>query len=50
MVSSRSNGSADILVTFQPTMVNGWHIGISGEAGELLDAVKKYAVYNKSIR
>ena len=33
------------------TSVDAWHAGtgICGEAGELLDAVKKYAVYQKPI-
>lgn len=40
-----------ILVGLTPTQCHVWHMatGISGEAGELLDAVKKFAVYEKDL-
>lgn len=40
-----------ILQQLTPQMVDAWHAGTgaAGEAGELLDAVKKYAVYNKPV-
>lgn len=42
---------ADIVAMLSPEQANLWHMatGVAGEAGELLDAIKKYAVYNKSI-
>ncbi len=41
----------DILTSATPEKLNMWHsaTGISGEAGELLDAVKKYVIYNKPL-
>ena len=36
-------------LTPQKAHVQHMAIGISGEAGELLDAVKKYTVYNKTV-
>lgn len=40
-----------ILQQLTPQMVDAWHAatGVAGEGGELLDAVKKFAVYNKPI-
>lgn len=40
-----------ILETLTPDKVNLLHmvLGMSGEAGELLDNIKKYVIYNKSI-
>lgn len=41
----------DILNSLTPEKMETLHyaVGISGEAGELLDAVKKYVVYNKDL-
>ena len=49
MVNSLAKPGEDIIVTLTPEMAHNWHMatGVSGEAGELLDAVKKYAIYNK---
>lgn len=40
-----------IIDTLTPERMNLVHmsIGVSGEAGELLDAIKKYVVYNKAL-
>jgi NTP pyrophosphatase (non-canonical NTP hydrolase) len=40
-----------ILSTLTDSKVDAWHnaTGVSGEAGELLDAIKKYVVYNKPL-
>lgn len=40
-----------ILLTLTPAKINMWHMatGISGEAGELLDAIKKHVVYGKDL-
>jgi NTP pyrophosphatase (non-canonical NTP hydrolase) len=40
-----------ILLTVSPQKADLWHAttGVSTEAGELLDAVKKHTVYNKPI-
>jgi NTP pyrophosphatase (non-canonical NTP hydrolase) len=37
--------------TLTDSKVDAWHnaTGVSGEAGELLDAIKKYVVYNKPL-
>jgi len=42
---------SEIYDQMTPYKANIWHIatGISGEAGELLDAVKKYVAYNKPL-
>lgn len=41
----------DILDTISPSQVDGLHmsVGIAGEAGELLDAIKKWVIYNKPL-
>jgi NTP pyrophosphatase (non-canonical NTP hydrolase) len=51
MVAALVKPGADILATMTPDRVNMLHmaVGISGEAGELIDAIKKVAVYNKPI-
>lgn len=51
MVQNLVKKGYDILKTLTPEMAHNWHMatGVSGEAGELLDAVKKYAIYNKPI-
>jgi NTP pyrophosphatase (non-canonical NTP hydrolase) len=51
MVSFLKKPGADIIASLTPEKMDMLHmaVGISGEAGELLDAVKKAAVYNKPI-
>lgn len=41
----------EIIDSLTPEKVDTLHmaVGVSGEAGELLDAVKKYVVYNKTL-
>lgn len=50
-VASRIKDGAELLVSMTSAKMNLMHmaIGISGEAGELLDAVKKHVVYNKPL-
>ena len=51
MVTALVKPGSDILAKLTPEAVNLWHLatGVSGEAGELLDAVKKFAIYNKPL-
>lgn len=51
MVAALVKPGEDILTTLNPGKTNLLHmtIGVSGEAGELLDAVKKHVVYNKDL-
>lgn len=51
MVKSLAKAGDKILETLTPERMHLLHmaIGISGEAGELIDAVKKSAIYNKPI-
>jgi NTP pyrophosphatase (non-canonical NTP hydrolase) len=51
MVKDLAKPGADIVTSLTPEMAHVLHmaIGISGEAGELLDAVKKAAIYCKPI-
>lgn len=41
----------DIIEDMEPRKAHELHmaIGVAGEAGELLDAIKKYVVYNKDL-
>lgn len=41
----------DIIASLTPEKMETLHyaVGISGEAGELLDAVKKFVIYNKEL-
>lgn len=41
----------DIIDSLTPSKANSLHmaVGISGEAGELLDAIKKAVIYNKEL-
>ena len=50
-VSRLLKSGQDILSSLTPEKCNQWHLatGVSGEAGELSDAFKKYIVYNKSL-
>lgn len=51
MVAALAKPGAAILETLTPERAHNIHmaIGVAGEAGELLDAVKKEAIYNKVI-
>jgi NTP pyrophosphatase (non-canonical NTP hydrolase) len=51
MVKTLSKPGADIVNTLTPEKADLWHhgTGVAGEAGELLDAIKKAAIYNKPI-
>ena len=51
MVKALAKPGADIVASLTPETAHSLHmaVGISGEAGELLDAVKKAAVYNKPL-
>lgn len=51
MVKTLAKPGADIVGSLTPETAHLLHmaVGISGEAGELLDAVKKAAIYNKPI-
>lgn len=50
-VQSRLKAGMDIYEQFGPVKANLAHLamGVSGEAGELLDAVKKHVIYNKPL-
>jgi len=50
-VSARVKPGTKLLETMTPDKINLVHMamGISGEAGELLDAIKKHCVYNKPL-
>ena len=50
-VSMLFKDGADILKTMTPEKMDTLHagVGVSGEAGELLDAIKKWVVYNKPL-
>jgi NTP pyrophosphatase (non-canonical NTP hydrolase) len=51
LVQALAKPGADIVATLTPADAHSLHmaVGISGEAGELLDAVKKAAIYRKPI-
>lgn len=51
MVGALIKPGADIVRSLTPGRANALHmaVGVSGEAGELLDAVKKYVVYDKPL-
>ena len=51
MVSVLVKPGAAILETLTPEKVDAWHAatGAVGEAGELIDAVKKHVIYNKPV-
>lgn len=50
-VMALAKPGADILKEMTPQQMHLLHmaVGVSGEAGELLDAIKKVAVYQKSL-
>lgn len=51
MVGALIKPGADIVRSLTPGRANALHmaVGVSGEAGELLDAVKKYVIYDKPV-
>lgn len=51
MVRVLAKPGADIVSSMSPEKADLWHhaTGVVGEAGELIDAVKKHAIYNKPI-
>jgi len=51
MVHEITKPGKDILESLTPEKCNLLHmaVGISGEAGELLDAIKKHVIYNKPL-
>lgn len=51
MVAALVKSGQAIIDTLTPAKMNALHmaVGISGESGELLDAVKKYVIYNKPV-
>lgn len=51
MVRELAKPGDDIVASLSPAKAHLLHmaIGISGEAGELLDAIKKYVIYNKPL-
>lgn len=51
MVQALGKPGADIIRSLTPGRMNALHmaVGVSGEAGELLDAVKKYVIYDKPL-
>lgn len=51
MVAKLAKSGLDIIQQLDPRKADLWHhaTGVSGEAGELLDAVKKSAIYDKPI-
>lgn len=51
MVAALAKSGYDIMDTMTEESLEVWHMatGISGEAGELLDAIKKVVIYNKPV-
>jgi NTP pyrophosphatase (non-canonical NTP hydrolase) len=51
LVAALVKPGADIMASMTPGTADMLHmaVGVAGEAGELLDAVKKAAIYNKKI-
>ena len=51
MTLALAKDGEDILKNLTPEQANMWHmgVGVSGEAGELLDAIKKHVVYQKPL-
>lgn len=51
MVQALIKPGADIIRSLTPGRMNALHmaVGVVGEAGELIDAVKKYVIYDKSL-
>lgn len=51
MVQGLAKSGDKIISQLSPEMAHLWHMatGVAGEAGELIDAVKKAAIYNKPV-
>jgi NTP pyrophosphatase (non-canonical NTP hydrolase) len=51
LVSDLKKSSKEIINELKPEQADALHmaVGISGEAGELLDAIKKWAIYQKPL-
>lgn len=51
MVAALAKPGNDIVATLSPESAHLLHmaVGVSGESGELLDAIKKAAIYNKPL-
>lgn len=51
MVAALAKPGAQVASALTPEAAHLWHMatGVSGEAGELLDAVKKHAIYVKPL-
>ncbi|MEK9783005.1 MAG: nucleoside triphosphate pyrophosphohydrolase family protein [Opitutales bacterium] len=51
LVSDLKKSSKEIINELKPEQADALHmaIGIAGEAGELLDAIKKWAIYQKPL-
>lgn len=51
MVATLSKDGEEILKSLTPKKCDAWHhaTGVCTEAGELLDAIKKYVIYNRAI-
>lgn len=51
MVEALIKPGQAIQMTLTEDKVNLWHLatGVAGEAGELIDAIKKHVVYNKEL-
>lgn len=51
MVAALVKPGDDIIVSLTPAKADLWHMatGVSGESGELLDAIKKHVIYNKPL-
>lgn len=51
MVAALAKPGQDIIDSLDPFKAHALHmaVGVAGEAGELLDAIKKHVIYNKPI-
>lgn len=51
LVAALAKPGLDIIHQLDPRKADLWHhaTGVSGEAGELLDAIKKHVIYDKPI-
>lgn len=51
MVKALAKPGSDIIISLTPEKIHNLHmaVGVSGEAGELLDAIKKESIYNKEL-
>lgn len=51
LVATLEKAPDAIIASLSPDMVSVWHMatGVATEAGELLDAAKKFAIYNRDL-